>query len=189
MNNNENFIVYDGVEIPSSPFLRPLRNNGCGSIHDLPDEELASPEELEHIAFLMDFEPLFLLPKPKAAEYNPALSWSNPDYNAFLSMDFEREHVFDKAKYKAGKLRDKLNDAVIMMRIISGRIKDNRKREVLRLVKMKIVQLEQIQDFDMRQLATYYLRALRLKEEITMLEEASRQRNQKEYEKWLEALG
>ncbi len=69
---NEIFYIEDDVEVAPAPFLRPLRNDGFGSIEDLPDEELASPAELERIYYKQLWGPVLLLPKPKSASFNPA---------------------------------------------------------------------------------------------------------------------
>ncbi len=186
---DEIFYIEDGVEVPPPTLFKPLRNNGYGSIQDLPDEELASPQELEHIAFLMDYEPVLLLPKPKAAKYNPALNWSNPDYNAFLSTDFDRiMPEFDKLRYKADKLKEQLNDVMITVAVMNEKIQKKVKYKLLRWIRDGRIEPDQIKDCQIWQLAKYYKRALFLKKEILRLQDARCKRQQQACEKWLKKL-
>ena len=41
------FVVVDGVVVPESALLQRERGSRYGSVPELPDEELADPEELE----------------------------------------------------------------------------------------------------------------------------------------------
>lgn len=68
--NTTNVWVEDGVEVAPPAWYR--RGNRYGSVLGLDDEELASPEELERIQRIQEWEPVLLLPKPRAR----ASSWA-----------------------------------------------------------------------------------------------------------------
>ena len=57
---------------------------------------------------------------------------------------------------------------------------------MLKLVEQGIIELEDIENFDMRQLALYYLRARWLQKRITELREASWMRRKAKAAKWRE---
>jgi len=52
------FVVYDGVEVPVSVLLKPERHNRYGTIKDLPEEELADPNELERVNLIEELQPI-----------------------------------------------------------------------------------------------------------------------------------
>jgi len=41
------FVIYEGVVVPESVLLKPKHRDRYGAIEDLPDEELADPDEIE----------------------------------------------------------------------------------------------------------------------------------------------
>jgi len=165
--------VEEGVEVAPPAWDKP--GNRYGSVEGLDDDELASPEELERHALAAEWGPVLLLPKPKNGRYNPAWDWSvDVDYNAFASVDFDRtQPQFDKARYKADRLRERLKDVLIMFAIVSERL-PTAKYKVLKYVKQGLVEIEDIRNWDMQQLARLYLRARNLRQEIVQLREASR---------------
>ena len=57
MNEETDFVIYEGVAVPESELLRRGWER-CGSVPDLDDEELADPSELERQALREEFEPL-----------------------------------------------------------------------------------------------------------------------------------
>lgn len=176
--------VEDGVEVAPPAWYKP--GNRYGSVLGLDDEELASPEELERAIKMEEWGPILLLSKPKATRYNPAWDWSvSVDFNAFASVDFERtQPEFDKARYKADKLKEELKDVFIAFSIVSARL-PVAKYKVLKYVKAGKLDVDDIQNWDMWQLAKLCVRAIRLQQEIKRLREVSRRR----HEKQLEALG
>jgi len=72
-----------------------------------------------------------------------------------------------------------------MLSIVKERLPKAR-YEVLKYVKLGILELEDIENFDMRQLALYYLRARWLQKRITELREASWMRRKAKAAKWRE---
>ena len=72
-----------------------------------------------------------------------------------------------------------------MLSIVKERLPKARYK-VLKYVKLGIIELEDIENFDMRQLALYYLRARWLQKRITELREASWMRRKAKAAKWLE---
>jgi hypothetical protein len=188
MNNNSK--TYQDIEAGEPVWVKPVREDKYGKIACLDDDELADPDELERQIVREEFEPILLLPKPKKAKYNPAFkAGGDIDFNAFASVDFDRRKPeFDKARYKADKLREQLKDLVIIIDMLNSRIKSSSKYRVLKLVKKGIMDVDDIADFDLWQMAKYYLRALRLKKEIYRLKEASFSRRYKAYKRWLDSL-
>jgi hypothetical protein len=190
--SEEVFFIEDGVEVAPSAFLKPLRNKGCGSIQDLPDEELADPDELERVIWIEQFWPVFHLPvRGRKRPIKPNIDEDGRvDWGAFATADFERyKPDIDKFRYKADRLMEELKDLVIMVSIINDRIKSKVKYKVLKYVKMGIIDVDDIEDWDMWQLAVFFMRALRLKRQILSLREKSRQKKAERLQKWLDSLG
>jgi hypothetical protein len=188
--NEDNFEVYDGVEV-APPVLKIKRPDRLGTVEDLPKEEMASIDELERMVYQQEFAPILALPVPD-------IKWTGrpnidengkPDWGAFGTIDFDRYKSFDRAMYRADKLKEQLKDLIIMASIINSRIQGTVKFKVLKYVKQGIIETDSIKNSDMRQLAKLFLRILRLRKEIAKLQEKSRQRKQQQYEKWLDSLG
>jgi hypothetical protein len=183
--NQEHFWIEDGAEV-APPAWQQLRNK-YGSVEGLEDDELASPAELERAYCQELWGAILLIPCRKS--YSPAWDVSaSADYNAFASVDFDRMRPeFDKARYVREKLWEQVKDLVIMMKIVSERIKDIRKYKVLRLVGKGVLDANDIQHWDLWQLAIMYRRALSIRKEIDRLAEYSRKKKQQDHEKWLES--
>ena len=163
-------------DIPESPILKVLRPSIYGSVPGLDDDELADPDELEQQVYREEFKPILTLPiKVKRGGIRPDYDESGKvDFGAFATVDFERMYgEFDKARYKADKLREELGDVTIMIGIIKERIPGSAKTKVLRLVWKGKLELEDIVHEDMRALAMWFLRALKLRQEIIQLKEQS----------------
>ena len=168
-------------DVPESPILKVLRPSMYGSVPDLDDEELADPDELEEQVYREEFEPILTLPiKAKKGGIRPDYDESGKvDFGAFATVDFERMYGgFDKARYKADKLREELRDVVILIEIVNERIPGKAKYRVLGLVRKGKLELEDIVYEDVRALAKLYLRALKLRQQITQLKEQSWKRRQ-----------
>jgi len=189
--NEENFEVYDGVEVAPSAILKIKRPDRYGKVEGLPDEELALPDELERMVYQQEFAPILALPIPESkCGIRPNIDESGkPDWGAFGTIDFDRYKGFDKARYRADKLREQLKDMVIMAGIINDRIQGTAKYKVIKYVKMGIVETDSIRNSDMRQLAKLFLRIIKLRKDISELQDKSRQRKHQQYEKWLDSLG
>jgi len=158
-------------DVPVSPLLSVGRRNRYGSVPGLDDEELASPEELEREVFLEEWGPVLMLPvRGRRSPVQPSIDeYFGVDWGAFASVDFARGMPeFDKARYKAARLREELRDVLIMMQTISDRL-PKAKGLVLELVRTGVIDLEHIQSEDMYELARRYLRAERLRWEIRRL--------------------
>ena len=189
--NEEVFLMEDGVEVAAPVLLKVQRPDRYGKVQGLSDDELADPAEIERWVLRAELEPLFLLPKPKQKKwYSPA--WdvhSDTDFNAFSSVDFDRlRPEFDnaaKARYKADKLIEEVQDRVIMFRIVSERIPGMNKYRVLKYVWMGGLLLDDIIDDDVRALAKLYVQIRKVKEQVVELREFSRQREERKIRKWL----
>ncbi|MFA6424670.1 MAG: hypothetical protein WCW64_00625 [Phycisphaerae bacterium] len=190
--NNKNFIVYGGVEVAPSAVLRRLHTSReYGSIPDLEDSELASPDELERQAIKAELAPVLCLPAKNRNRHCSASDYSDEiGFDAFGTVDFDRgQPEFNKARYKADKLREQIKDLLITIYIIKDRIPGKAKYKILKLVRMGVIEIDDIEDWDTWQLAKLYMRAIDLRKQIAELQEASRQRRQHQYQKWLDSLG
>jgi hypothetical protein len=163
-------------EVAAPAWQKPV--NKYGVVPGLEEDELASPAELERVCYQELWGPILLIPCKKS--YSPG--WdvkAGADYNAFASVDFDRMRPeFDKARYVRDKLWEEVKGLMIKMKILSERIKDIRKYKVLRLVGKGHLDADDIQNWDMWQLAVMYKRALRIRKNITRLEEKSWQTKQ-----------
>lgn len=185
--NQEHIWIEEGAEVAPPAWMKPV--NRYGSVEGLEDEELASPAELERAYYKELWGPVLLIPAKKS--YSPAYDMSGDvDYNAFASVDFDRlRPEFDKARYKVQKLNEQLKDVMITVSILNEKIQKKAKYKLLKWVKEGRIEPDQIKDCRMWMLARFYLRALRLKKEITRLQIARRKRQRQATEKWLEDLG
>ena len=182
--------VYDDVEVPVSPLLKRQRSSRYGSIPDLDNNELIEPAEIERIFLKEAFAPILALPvKTRKGWIRPNIDEDGTiDIGAFGTVDFDRYVHFDKALYKAEKLKEELANERLMMEIISGKIKTMAKYKIIKYVSTGILDVEDISDVTMYCLAKRYLRMRRLQSEIAELGERSRKRRQAMAEKFLESL-
>jgi hypothetical protein len=176
-------------DIPVSVLLSVDRGNKYGSVPGLDEAELADPVELEREVMLEEWGPVLALPvKGNSSGIRPVVDESGGiDWGAFGTIDFEKSmSKFDKARYKAEKLREQLKDLAIRMALIKERLPGKAKYMVLKYVKMGIIGLEDISSFDMWCLARLYLRARKLRDEIWRLEQASGARMRRRLERFLD---
>jgi hypothetical protein len=141
----------------------------------LDDEELADPDELERQVMREEWGPILALPvRTRRGWIQPNIDDDGRvDWGAFGTVDFSRTvPEFDKARYKADKLQERLTDIVIMLSIVSRRLPRVQFR-VLKYLRMGIIDIDQIVSEDMRALARLHSEARRLRQEITRLREAS----------------
>lgn len=185
-----NFVICEGVVVPESVILKRQKSNRYGSVEGLADKELADPEELEKQVYREELEPVLRLPvKQEKSGIRPVIEDGHVHWGAFSSVDFDRyKPEFDKLRYKSEKLREQLSDLVIMFKIISARIPGQAKYKRLKHVKMGIMDADDIEDWDTWQLAKLYLRALRIRREITRLEEQRGAKKAERVEAWLDLL-
>ena len=181
MDSETSFTVHKGIVVPESALLKRLKSNKYGSVPGLDDSELADPNELERQVLRQEFGPILALPvKAGKCGIRPEIDENgNVDWGAFGSVDFDRySGGFDKARYKADKIREQFNDLRIRFSIVRDRIKAEAKYTVLKYLRTNIIALEHIVNDDMLALARLYLRAMRLQKEIDDLRQASERRRQ-----------
>ena len=182
--------VFDGVEVPVSPLLKRERSNRYGSIPDLDDEELIEPAEIDRLYLREVFAPILALPvKTKKGGIKPNIDEDGSvEWGAFGTVDFDRYTEFDKALYKADKLREELFHERLMVELITGQIKTTAKYKVMDYVMADVLDVDDIKDFNMYCLAKRCLRMRRLQREIDELTERSRKRRHQKAEKVLGSL-
>ena len=183
MDDETNMEVYGGIVVPASALLKREHGNRYGSVPGLDDSELADPDELERQVLREEFGPVLALPvKASKSGIRPQVDESgNLDWGAFGTVDFDRySGGFDKARYKADKLREQLDDLRIRFSMVSDRLKVEAKYLVLKYLRMNIIALEHIVNEDMLALARLYLRAKRLRKQIDDLRQASERRRQRQ---------
>jgi len=188
MRGQEN--ISRGIIGSESVLLRRERKNKYGSVPGLDDEELADPCELEKRMMMEEWAPVLALPvRGRKDTIRPSVDENSVTYGAFGTVDFDRSiPEFDKARYKAEKLRETLQDLVIMVDIVRDRLPAGRaKYLVLKYLRMGIIELEHIANEDMRTFASLRHRAERLRKEIVELEEASWRRKHRQTAAWIES--
>ena len=190
MREDETEGTYQGIVVPASVLVKREQANRYGSIEGLDDEELADPDELERQVSREEWAPILALPEPRRSSIRPAVDEDGRlDWGAFATVDFERSHgSFDKARYKAEKLREQLRDKTIMLSIVGDRLRGKAKYLVLRYLRMGIITMEDIVSEDMLALAKLYLAVRRKKAEIARLYDASARRRERQIERMLERL-
>ena len=181
------FELYEGVEVPVSPLLKRQRSSRYGHIQELDDEELIDPAEIDRLYLREAFAPILALPvKAKKGGIRPNVNEDGTvDWGAFGTVDFDRYTDFDKARYKADKLAEELENERLMMEMISSKIKDYAKYKVIKYVEAGILDAGDISDLNMYCLTQRYLRAKRLQREIAELEQKSREKQEQRTRKIL----
>jgi len=185
MKYETDFKVCEGVLVPESALLKRKRSNRYGSVPGLDDSELAGPDELERQVMRQEFEPLLTLPvKPGKNSMTPNTNEAGGvDWGAFGSVDFDRyKPQFDKLRYKADIVREQLKDLLIVFSIVNDRIETRAKYMVLKYLRMGIIELEHIVNNDMSALARLYLRARKMRQDVTELHQASWRRQERKTE-------
>jgi hypothetical protein len=170
-----------GRLLPERIPIERVRPSLYGSVPGLDDGELADPEELERWIMLEQWGPILALPTPVRSGFHPSRDeFGNLD-GAFGSVDFERLYGrFDKARYKADKLREQLRYTLIMLEMVMRRLPGLSKFMVLRLLRTNVIDLDHIDDERMHAIARWYLRSIRLREEIQQLREVGFRRREVE---------
>ena len=182
------FIIYEGVVVPESVLLRREKHNPFGSIEDMPDEELADPDELERVVYKEMWWPILKLPQQRwECPIRPNIDEDGRiDWGAFGTVDFDSYRPqFDKLRYKSVKLREKLKDKVFTLKMMSARIPGWGKLKILKLVKKGLLDIGDIADNQLYFLAEMYLQAWRLREEIERLQRKRRQQHEERLAAWL----
>jgi len=186
MEEETSFVVVDGIVVPESALLRRERGKDYGSVPELPEEELADPDELERQVYIEEFGPVLALPvKKRRCDIRPAVDENGGlDWGAFATVDFERGRPpFDKARYKEDRLREELKDVMIMVGTAAQYVRVGVRRLVLRRLRQGHISLEDIEDKDMLALARLHLRVWRIQDEIARLRKARAKRREEEVAK------
>lgn len=169
-------------DVPASALLCE-RTNQYGSVPGLDDDELADPRELERQVMLQEWGPILLLPnRHEPRGIRPAIDEEGRvDWGAFASVDFERTMpAFDKARYKADKLKDQAENALIILGIVQRRLPDGARGLVLKYLRLGIIDEEHIVNEDMRAFVRLQARADRLQRQISELRGVSQARLRQE---------
>ena len=170
------------IEAPASALLQVERQDTYGHVPGLDDDELVDAHELEGQVFRQEFGPVLSLPVKKRRTWiEPAVDeCGRLDCGAFGTVDFDRySRGFDKAQYKADKLKEKLKDALIMLGIVRERLPGRARYLVLKRLQQGVIRMEDIVNEDMRAIAKWHLRAERLRQQIRELEEAANRRRER----------
>ncbi len=181
MDGETEVVMEEGFEVPASVLLRRDRGNRYGSVPGLDDSELADPAELERQVLVAEFGPVLALPvKAGKGCIRPEMDENGHiDWGAFGSVDFDRyTGGFDKARYKADKVKEQLKDVLILFSIVNDRIRTPAKYLVLKYLRMGIIEFHHVVNEDMAALARLYLRAQRMRQEIRGLRGASERRHE-----------
>lgn len=177
MRSENEFAEEEVEDVPVSALLHEERKNRYGSVPGIDDEELADPVELERQVSLQEWGPILRLPnRHEPRGIRPAIDEEGRvDWGAFGTVDFEcTVPAFDKARYKADKLCDELENVLIMLSIVKHRLPGRAKYLVLKYLRMGVIGEEHIVNEDVLALAKLYQRARRLQKEIAELREVSR---------------
>ena len=177
---NEASFVCD--DVPQSAVLKREPKNKYGIVPGLDEGELADPGELKRQLFWEEFGPVMLLPSRwKPSGFKPDVDEDGMIKGAFATVDFDRQKPeLDKARYKAGKLREQLRDVLIMISIVKERLPRTATYLVLKYLRMGIIKLEHVASEDVVALVRMYRRAEQLREEIARLQEASQRRRERQ---------
>jgi len=192
VNMDQDFNVCDGVVVPASALRQEHRRTRYGNLSDLPDEEMADPDELERVMYKELWWSIFSLPQQRwECSIRPNMDEDGRvNWGAFGTVDFESYRPqHSKLRYKAERMKEQLKDRVIGLRILSERIPGTAKYKVLRLVKKGWLDTDDIEDFDIWQLAVGYVRAWRLRREIEQMLKKSRQKQEEKAAEMWAAMG
>ena len=183
--------TYQGIVVPEPAWIRSLKAEKYGSVAGLDDEELADPDELQRQVMRQELGPVLLLPRQRqAASFRPDIDEDGFVFGAFGSVDFERcRPEFDKARYKAEKLREELKQVMIQHETVRARLPLKPAALVLKYLRMGLIELEHVSNVDMWTLGRMHLRARRIRDEIEQLEKASRRRQRAKLDAWLNGSG
>lgn len=183
MNSETSCRIDDDIVVPESALLRREHRNKYGSVPGLENSELADPAELERQVFKQEFGPVLTLPvTSRKGSIRPTIDQEDHlDWGAFGTIDFERySSGFDKLRYKADKLREQRKDVLIIFSIVNERVYSLAKYWILKYLNIGMIELKHIVNSDMLALARLFLRAERLRQQITELHEVGKRHQQRE---------
>ena len=169
MNNDEGNGRFDRDERQRPLVVQVQRARGYGSVAELEDEKPASVRELERQIFMAEWGPILALPvKSVRGGFQAAIDeFGHLDWGAFGTEDFARLHgPFDKARYKIGKLKVELRNAVIMLETVAAKVSGAVIDSLMAGLRNGAIDLEDIADWNEYFFAQRYLRVKRLRAEI-----------------------
>ncbi len=105
------------------------------------------------------------------------------------SVERRRQPAFNWARSKSEQLKEERKELLIRIDIFKEHLPAKERFMTLKYLRLGVIELEDIADFDMYLLVTMVLRALRFQRQIRELEEASWRRSQQRHEAWLRSLG
>jgi hypothetical protein len=186
VNMDQDFSV-GGIVVPAVALRREQRRNKYGTLADLPDEELADPDELERVVYKEMWWPILRLPQQRwESSIRPNIEDGRVDWGAFGTVDFDSYRPqSNRLLCKAEQMKEQLKDRVNLLRMIADRIPGTEKYKVLSRVRRGLLDPEAIKD--MWQLAVGYVRAWRLQEQIEQLLAKSRKQQEQRLKAWLES--
>ncbi len=168
-------------DIPVAATIKVERNTGYGSVPGLDDEELLNEQELERWVEWQTWGPVLALPcqRPKWSIRPTIDEQGRPDWGAFGTVDFERvSGGFDKARYKADKLRAELRMVLIRLECIRERLPARAAYLTLKHVREGVLSEEHLTSDAVRVFVRLQRRAQQLREEIGSLRAASSRREE-----------
>jgi hypothetical protein len=192
VNVDQELEIYEGIIVPAAALRQEQRRTRYGNLAELPDEELADPDELERAVYKEMWWPILRLPQQRwECPIRPNMDEDGRvDWGAFGTVDFDSyrpEH--SKLRYKAEQMKEQLKDRVNMLRMISGRIPGRAKYKILWLVRKGRLDADDIENWDMWQLAVGYVRAWRFRREIEQMLARSRQKQEKQAQDFWASTG
>lgn len=190
MDHEEHFEIYDGVVVPASALRQEQRMEKYGTVPDLPEEELADPDELERVVCKQMWWPILSLPyKRSECVIRPNIGDDGQvDFGAFATVDFDAYRPkFDKSRYAEEKLKEQIKDKIITLRIIQERIPGRAKYEILKRVKSGQLDTGHIIDNEMYFFIELCMRVVRLRKQLGAMQERRRKRTMQQLKAWLAA--
>ncbi len=153
------------------------RQVGYGSVIGLEDKELADPDELERQVTIAEWGPILAVPiSGHQSVIRPCVDeFGQLDWGAFGTVDFDRlRPTFDKARYKADKLREQRRNDLFMLEMVRERVPPQARGWIRRLALDTDVDLDSIDNPNEWTYAKWLRRVRRLSDEIRELREFSR---------------
>ena len=190
--NETSLETYGGIVVPAAARRQEQRRTRYGTLADLPDEELADPDELERVVYKQMWWPILRLPQQRwECPIRPNMDEDGRvDWGAFGTVDFESYRPqYSKLRYKVEKLKEKRKDILMTYEMIRDRIPGTAKYKILKLVRKGVLDTDDIENWDMQQLALTFLRALRIREEIQQLLEKSREQEEEKTQEFWASMG
>jgi len=183
MHEQGRLVLRGDVVVAESALLKREQSSKYGGVPGLDDNELADSDELERQVLRKEFGPVLALSvKPSKSCIRPQIDENGDlDWGAFGTVDFDRYRGgFDKIRYKADRMTERLKNLLILFSIVNERIETRAKYLVLKYLRMGIMELEHIANDDMLALARLCVRVKRVRKEVAELREASERRRQRQ---------